>query len=32
MKIETIAQNLAISETALKSSPDAPMTSPTDVF
>lgn len=32
MKIETIAQNLPISETALKSSPDAPMTSTTDVF
>ena len=32
MKIETIAQNLPFSETALKSSPDAPMTSPTDVF
>jgi flagellar protein FlgJ len=32
MKIETIAQNLPISETALKSSPDAPMTSTMDVF
>jgi flagellar protein FlgJ len=32
MKIETISQNLPFSETALKSSPDAPMTSPTDVF
>jgi flagellar rod assembly protein/muramidase FlgJ len=32
MKIETIAQNLPISETALKSSGQAPMTSPTDVF
>ena len=32
MKIETIAQNLAINETALKSSTDAPMTSTTDVF
>jgi peptidoglycan hydrolase FlgJ len=32
MKIETIVQNLPISETALKSSTDAPMTSTTDVF
>jgi len=32
MKIETIVQNLPISETALKSSLDAPMTSPMDVF
>lgn len=32
MKIETIAQNLPISETALKSSTGAPMTSPMDVF
>lgn len=32
MKIETIAQNLPISETALKSSPEAPMTSPMDLF
>ena len=32
MKIETIAQNLPINETALKSSTDAPMTSTTDVF
>jgi peptidoglycan hydrolase FlgJ len=32
MKIETIAQNLAISETALKSATGAPMTSPMDVF
>jgi flagellar protein FlgJ len=32
MKIETIAQNLPFSETALKSSAEAPMTSPTDLF
>lgn len=32
MKIETIAQNLPINETALKSATDAPMTSTTDVF
>ena len=32
MKIEAIAQNLAISETALKSSTEAPMTPPMDVF
>lgn len=32
MKIETIAQNLPFSETALKSSTGAPMTSTTDVF
>jgi peptidoglycan hydrolase FlgJ len=32
MKIETIAQNLPISETALKSANEPPMTSTTDVF
>ena len=32
MKIETIAQNLPITETALKSSTESPMTSPMDVF
>ena len=32
MKIESIAQNLPISETALKSSTDAPMTSTIDLF
>src|SRR6185312_13276707 len=32
MKIETIAQNLPINETALKSATSAPMTSPMDLF
>jgi flagellar protein FlgJ len=32
MKIQSIAQNLPISETALKSSTEAPMTQPMDLF